>query len=407
MVSAVLALFISLGAHATPADVVCEKLLQPTPSFSESDYVSLFDPTFRAKISYAQIVAIFANVENQSGACVRAEQDGTQATLHTDASLLVHLKLVGQPLSGLLVTGVEDPRVVIRKWSDISNAIEALNSQASVGMTLRTRAKHLKYQENFAFAMGSTFKLYVLGALAKQIAQGERKWTDTLAIRDEWKSLPSGEMQNLPAGSTRTLREFATNMIAISDNTAADHLLMTVGRGAVEAMLAPMGNSRARENLPFLTTQEAFKLKWANTPLVDDYIRSNDVAAKRTMLEQLRGTPRSAIAPANDLPSHISTVEWFGTTDDMCNAILSLADQGPEVRAILSKQTPYIGAHWTYAGYKGGSEPGVLAMTYVLETARERACLSIAVNNVHQSLADLRIEDIVRKALVYAESQVK
>ena len=65
----------------------------------------------------------------------------------------------------------------------------------------------------------------VLAEVAREIASGRRSWNDTLAIRDEWKSLPSGTMQNLPEGTEVTLREAAEAMISISDNTATDHLV--------------------------------------------------------------------------------------------------------------------------------------------------------------------------------------
>ena len=51
---------------------------------------------------------------------------------------------------------------------------------------------------------------------------------------------------------------------------------------------------------------------------------------------------------------------------------MSLASRNsPQVREILAKNAPFAHAgdqasHWAYAGYKGGSEPGVLSMTYLL-----------------------------------------
>src|SRR5262249_19066453 len=44
-------------------------------------------------------------------------------------------------------------------------------------------------------AIGSTFKLYILGALAEEVAAGRARWDEPLAIKDDLKSLPSGQMQ--------------------------------------------------------------------------------------------------------------------------------------------------------------------------------------------------------------------
>src|SRR5262249_9133462 len=84
-------------------------------------------------------------------------------------------------------------------------------------------------------AIGSTFKLYVLLGLVDRILAGKAAWTDEIAARDDWKSLPGGVTQNEPPGAKRSLAVLAERMIAISDNTAADHLLYTIGRRSVEA----------------------------------------------------------------------------------------------------------------------------------------------------------------------------
>ena len=51
-------------------------------------------------------------------------------------------------------------------------------------------------------------------------------------IRDELDSLPSGTTQDEPPGTGLPVRELALRMIAMSDNTATDHLIDLVGRDA-------------------------------------------------------------------------------------------------------------------------------------------------------------------------------
>ncbi len=65
--------------------------------------------------------------------------------------------------------------------------------------------------------LGSAFKLYVLSALAPDVEAGKRKWTDSIAIEENKKSLPSGDLQNQPAGTKLTLQDDAAKMISISD----------------------------------------------------------------------------------------------------------------------------------------------------------------------------------------------
>src|SRR5262249_45500007 len=102
-------------------------------------------------------------------------------------------------------------------------------------------------------AIGSTFKLYILGALAEEVAAGRARWDEPLAIKDDLTSLPSGQMQLETEGVEFPISRFADLMISISDNTAADHLLDRVGRARVEAYMSRLNPDAAR-NLPFLST---------------------------------------------------------------------------------------------------------------------------------------------------------
>jgi beta-lactamase class A len=64
--------------------------------------------------------------------------------------------------------------------------------------------------------LGSTFKLYVLDALATQIASGKHGWDESVAIDDAHKSLPSGKMRDEPSGKTFPVRHFAEQMLSVS-----------------------------------------------------------------------------------------------------------------------------------------------------------------------------------------------
>ncbi|MFI7610948.1 serine hydrolase [Nonomuraea terrae] len=109
--------------------------------------------------------------------------------------------------------------------------------------------------------IGSAFKLYVLGALAQAVAEGRLSWNEQLAIRDDYKSLPSGTLQNRPAGTMLPLSEDADHMISISDNTATDHLIHRLGRDAVQRQLSLFGHRQPDANVPILTTKAFFQLK--------------------------------------------------------------------------------------------------------------------------------------------------
>ncbi len=216
--------------------------------------------------------------------------------------------------------------------------------------------------------IGSAFKLYVLAALVED----RKSWDEVLAIRDEFKSLPSGELQNWPVGSTLTVRDMAHRMISQSDNTATDHLLHHAGRSRVERMLGLMGNVDPSRSIPFLSTMELFKLKY-DAGLRSRYLGS-DAAGRRALLDgDLRRMPRDGIlewaAEHWTSPIAIDTAEWFASASDLVRAMDWFRRRGDAEALDAMDDNPGLDFPkdaFPYVGFKGGSEPGVLNLTWLL-----------------------------------------
>ncbi|MEV6845474.1 serine hydrolase [Actinoplanes sp. NPDC051411] len=215
--------------------------------------------------------------------------------------------------------------------------------------------------------LGSAFKMYVLGALARTIAAGKLSWNTPLALNPAWKSLPSGVLQDQPGGKVYTLAQYADYMISISDNTAADHLLHEVGRDQVGAQFALWGN-HAAGNDPVLSTRELFALRSWQYPLV--------ATAYAVLPPRLRGPALTALdrVPLTSLgawaqPRMISSLEWFGSPLDMCRAMAGLwSFKDPQVDTAMTLNDGGLGlpsADYPTVWFKGGSEPGVLTLNYL------------------------------------------
>ena len=219
------------------------------------------------------------------------------------------------------------------------------------------------------FAIGSTFKLYILAALARAIDTGRLAW-DTVVTIDR-KSLPSGIMQDWPDGAPVTVHTLATLMISRSDNTATDLLIDTVGRDAVEAELRASGHSDPSRTLPFLKTLEMFTLK--STGPGEEYAAAGDAEQARLLAGLDLGDPdRAKIGAvfADGTPRMIDTIEWFASMEDQRRLLRVLSNASwVDARAVMAvnpAMTPADRSHWDYVGYKGGSEPGVLNLTWLL-----------------------------------------
>jgi beta-lactamase class A len=216
--------------------------------------------------------------------------------------------------------------------------------------------------------IGSAFKLYVLGAVANAVRAGTLAWTDTLTIRPDLKSLPSGELQERADNSTLTVQEAAEKMIAISDNTATDLLIDRVGKPAVEAMFTEMGMSPSSQQrtLPLLTTRELFILKWGVPATVRDEYASASVDRRRQLLAEHRGDPLPPVAAVDPkVPVAPDTLEWFASPEELAHAQVWLDVQqltnilGANPGIPLDKET------WPSVSFKGGSEPGVVTLSWL------------------------------------------
>jgi Beta-lactamase enzyme family len=421
-------LFMSNYARAAVPNfaIFCDQLLQENPSIP--DYARDFTAEFRSAISVEALRAVFNDLYKDVGACESYQVELTGAnhfvlTIHGAKKLNVVLNLSYDDqqsrFNGVTLGGILDPDLRIESWNDLESTLKNLDPEGKLSTTLQTEDGSVAFHHNSdeKLAIGSTFKLYVLGTLEELIGRGVLKWNELLPIKEELKSLPSGVMQTWPAGKSATLYEYAEKMISLSDNTATDHLLELLGREAVENMLVQMGNTYEPQFYPLLATAEMFKLKWAISPrATEDYLHS-DRPSRLIKLQNLKSVSISEFG-RNGIevgkPHLIDKIEWFATTQEACKAMFALASKNsPAVRSILSKNTPVLKdvgstkSHWAYAGYKGGSEPGVLNMTYLLETkSGQRACLAMSWNNNFKAVSLNRFVTIVQKTLSFAETAI-
>jgi hypothetical protein len=263
-----------------------------------------------------------------------------------------------------------------RSWQELDTRLRALAPEVSfAAMTIGPDGScHLVHGVDAATArpLGSSFKLYVLGALGQAIRGGRASWDEDLAIHEQWKSLPSGVLENDPAGTELTLREYADFMISISDNTAADHLIRFLGRDAVQAQLFRFGNRSAERDIPFLTTRELFALRSVDYPALADSYLADPRAQRAAELAALDQIPLSQLSGWTQ-PEMIDQIEWFASPEDMCRTYAGLWRENaePEMSGIggaLSVNDGGIGldpARYPLVWFKGGSEPGVLTLNYL------------------------------------------
>lgn len=359
----------------------------------------LISPALLAQVSADDLAAIFAQLEQQSPWVPTAVQDAGDSALITirppvGDGLDMQIAVGADGLiAGLLFSASAADRVPAASWSELEESVEGFAADTTLTVTevtdgaverIAAAGEGSAVGDTVAKPSGSMFKLYVLGAVVEAIAAGELTWTTPLTVTDDVKSLPSGELQNVPSGTTVTVQEAAEKMIAISDNTATDMLMAAVGPAALKKALVDLGHHDPALNTPMPTTRALFQLGWGaggdgGQPRAD-WNAAKTTAEKRAVIDALPAglldTPVSAVTT----PVWQDGLDWFTTPDDLTAALVALqelaaTDAGAPIRGILSTNSGLgdLGDEWPYVAFKGGSSMGVLGGAWYVERADGRA----------------------------------
>jgi len=203
-------------------------------------------------------------------------------------------------------------------WQKLQEEIRSIDRQLD-GM-LAVAVKDLTSQEEFfinpdeVMPQASSIKIAVLAELYLQAQQGKLKLTDEYVVRKEDLVPGSDIMLGLTAGVTRlTLRDLATMMVAVSDNSATNVLIDRVGLENVNSMLESQGlhttrlrrkmmdlkaASEGRENVStpremMTLLEKIYRAQLLNKEMTDDLLKVLSTHKESALLQ---GLPDDAIA---------------------------------------------------------------------------------------------------------------
>lgn len=351
---------------------------------TQDEYESRFTEEFRGQVSYAEgfvplleqfrpegpFTVVDRSGEGARGVAVVESADGTQARVVAD--LDEQNRFAALTIQPADAPTLDDPPEDVAEAFERLSAIGTLRAQSAE--IVEGRCVPIAEQDPAEPApIGSVFKLYVLAALGEAVAAGEIAWDDTIVVRDELESVPSGTLQNREAGEEVSVREVAGSMISISDNTATDHLIDLLGRETIEAAMVDYGNNTPELNTPLMDTRELTALKVGPASGLRIQWIEGDVESRRSILRQISGITPGDL-PIDDWTDPIDPhlVEWFASPEDMCSLaihLMELAGSVPEVGEILA-MNPGVAADlgtWEEIWFKGGSEPGLIAAWFLTE----------------------------------------
>jgi len=353
----------------------------------------LLAASFTAQVKPAQLRAIGQQYFAQCGTVVevqptsvKGEHSGT-FDLITSKGMVVPLTLALSEKPPHEVVGLLFglPAPMLKSLDESVEAFRALGGQVSFGIWQLGEPSPkalVTLEPDRSLAIGSAFKLHVLGALIEQVKEGKRAIADVVPLRPEFKSLPSGQMQEWPDGTPVTLATAANLMISVSDNTATDLLIATLGRGRVEAAMSMMGVADPLRTQPFLTTAEMFLLKFVGDGSRAREYAALDVGGRRAYLERsaLSGPVGTDSLNASALaqPMMVDSIEWFASASDLARTMdwIRVQTEGDAASALMqlrealaiNRGLAISPRQFSWVGFKGGSEPGAINLTYLLKS---------------------------------------
>jgi beta-lactamase class A len=380
----------------------------------EAQPADLFTAAFRAQVPDAQVRGVVQQFAAQYGAAqglAGIDPASAQAgIIHIRYErAIVHMQLAVEPapphlISGLLLTGADmagdTMEAVLGALRELPGQVNFAVARLGDGAPALTTS----IEPDRPLAIGSTFKLFILAELSRQVQAGQRHWSDVVTV--DRSSIGGGTISGFPRGAPVTLHTLASLMISISDNSATDILLHVAGRENVERMMAAMGVRDPARNRPLLSTLELGMLKAAPATGLALWQQADEATRRQLLANDYAATDASRIDISlfAGNPVRIDTVEWFASAADLVRAMdwlrLHADDSARAILGISPGLPQQARAALRYAGFKGGSEPGVANLTYLIQTrAGAWYAVSVGWNNTAAPVDNNRLAGLAARAI--------
>jgi beta-lactamase class A len=223
----------------------------------------------------------------------------------------------------------QKPQILWQKLdSTIHDVDDDLDGVMGVAIEDLVSGQKLSLHADEVFAQASSIKVALLAELYHQAQSGKLKLTDLYTVQSSDLVPDSQIMGGLTPGVTRiTLRDLATMVVAVSDNSATNVLIDRVGMDNVNALMDSLGlahtrlqrkmmdlkaASEGRENIStpaemMTLLEDLYRGKVLNKAMTDDFFN-------------LLATPKQSFIP-RDLPETLKVANKPGELEGVRNDI--------------------------------------------------------------------------------------
>ena len=161
--------------------------------------------------------------------------------------ILIYPLLIASALGQSAPTSAKQEILWQKLGSSIADVDRNLDGVMGVAIEDLTTGQKYLLHENEVFPQASSIKIAVLAELYRQVQQNKLKLTDIYTVKTSDLVEDSRIMNGLTPGVTQvTLRDLATMVAAVSDNSAANILIDRVGMQNVNSLLDSLGLTHTR-----------------------------------------------------------------------------------------------------------------------------------------------------------------
>lgn len=274
--------------------------------------------------------------------------------------------------------------------------------QGTIGLAI----KHVQSQrclflnENQLFPTASVFKVPVRVELFNQVKTGKVRLDQKLKIREEDKSPSSGVLKELQAGVELTVKDLATLMTIVSDNTATDMLTDLLGLDAINSTMSHLGYSKTKvvmncKGILFdlvgidaqTATPEQLQKGWELLKQGEINLGARALSTKNNNVS----TPREMMRLFEDLFTHRIL------DDAACEGILDILK-----RQQLRTRIPLLVPETTVIAHKTGTLRGIRNDCGIVYLPKSQLIISVFTKKVKNLLeTDRMIGEVSRAAYEY------
>jgi beta-lactamase class A len=259
------------------------------------------------------------------------------------------LLLAAPPASAALVP---PPMQLLR--ADLHRLV--MNFPASTGVEVMdlSTGYHIGYNAGAAMPAASTIKVPVMVEVFRQLEAGRFDLARRVTLLESDKDYGSGDLCDMPPGTTYPVSELLSKMIDISDNTATNMLIRLVGLHSINREMSDLGLERTRLLGDVRTDNWSVRQALESSPA--DMVRLLAMMAKRQLVDDWSSNEMIGILESDQintllpepLPQGIAIAHKTGSFFDTLNDVGIVYGDAPYVIAVMTTHLPSLDTGRTF-----------------------------------------------------------